>query len=43
MVPGVHGVHAARDPTLARELAVHEERLTQGLADVLTTAVAHTG
>ncbi|MGW4496020.1 hypothetical protein [Streptomyces sp. NPDC004376] len=36
-------LHAARDPALARELAVREERLTQGLADVLTTALAHTG
>ncbi|MFF0629467.1 TetR/AcrR family transcriptional regulator [Streptomyces sp. NPDC004296] len=36
-------LHAARHPVVAEQLAVHEERLTQGLAEVLTAALARTG
>lgn len=36
-------LHAARNPAVAEQLAVHEDRLTQGLADVLTETLAQTG
>ncbi|PJN38547.1 TetR family transcriptional regulator [Streptomyces sp. CB02959] len=36
-------LHAARHPVVAEQLAVHEERLTQGLTEVLTAALARTG
>ncbi|MET8815221.1 TetR/AcrR family transcriptional regulator [Streptomyces sp. NPDC004549] len=36
-------LHAARDPGTARALAVHEERLTQGLARLVARALAATG
>ncbi|GAB1331430.1 TetR/AcrR family transcriptional regulator [Streptomyces sennicomposti] len=36
-------LHAARHPEVARALAVHEDRLTEGLAEVVTTALAGAG
>ncbi|MFF2807116.1 TetR/AcrR family transcriptional regulator [Streptomyces sp. NPDC058000] len=36
-------LHAARNPVVAQQLAAHEERLTQGLTEVLTAALARTG
>ncbi|WP_345669258.1 TetR family transcriptional regulator C-terminal domain-containing protein [Streptomyces similanensis] len=36
-------LHAARHPDVAQALAVHENRLTEGLADVVTTALAGAG
>ncbi|MEU6578643.1 TetR/AcrR family transcriptional regulator [Streptomyces sp. NPDC046805] len=36
-------LHAARNPVVAEQLAVHEDRLTQGLTDVLTSALARGG
>ncbi|MFF9314750.1 TetR/AcrR family transcriptional regulator [Streptomyces sp. NPDC014748] len=36
-------LHAARHPEVARALAVHENRLTEGLAEVVTTALAGAG
>ncbi|MFD1271208.1 hypothetical protein ACFQ51_02275 [Streptomyces kaempferi] len=33
-------LHAARNPAVAEQLAVHEDRLTQGLTDVLTRTLA---
>ncbi|MFJ8545003.1 TetR/AcrR family transcriptional regulator [Streptomyces sp. NPDC093586] len=36
-------LHAARHPQLAGALAVHEERLTQGLADVITAVLRSGG
>ncbi|MET8288215.1 MULTISPECIES: TetR/AcrR family transcriptional regulator [Streptomyces] len=36
-------LHAARNPAVAEQLAVHEDRLTQGLTDVLTRTLARAG
>ncbi|PNE40235.1 TetR/AcrR family transcriptional regulator [Streptomyces noursei] len=36
-------LHAARNPAVAQELATHEERLNQGLTDVLTATLARSG
>jgi AcrR family transcriptional regulator len=36
-------LHAARNPAVAEKLAVHEDRLTQGLTEVLTSALARAG
>ncbi|MFE6687624.1 TetR/AcrR family transcriptional regulator [Streptomyces sp. NPDC057743] len=36
-------LHAARNPAVAEQLAVHEERLTAGLTEVLSAALARTG
>ncbi|MEU2875297.1 TetR family transcriptional regulator C-terminal domain-containing protein [Streptomyces sp. NPDC007070] len=36
-------LHAARHPEVARALAVHENRLTEGLAEVVATALAGAG
>lgn len=36
-------LHAARNPEVARALAVHEERLNSGIADILTRCLERTG
>ncbi|MEW2314982.1 TetR family transcriptional regulator C-terminal domain-containing protein [Streptomyces bauhiniae] len=40
---GLGTLHAARHPELARQLAVHENRLTQGLTEVLGEALLGAG
>ncbi|MFJ3338481.1 TetR/AcrR family transcriptional regulator [Streptomyces sp. NPDC086766] len=36
-------LHAARNPAIAEQLAVHEDRLAHGLSEVLTTALGRSG